>query len=560
MSIDFRTVARTPLQHAPQASERPLRRSSSEKPHNVRPLVGSNYSFNTLVPFELPLPTEDRRSHGDPARRRQRRPRPQSAQPFRSVEEQHSSSTRLTSGASSASLGESRSRPSTAPARRRPSSGSSVRGRPSSGGVRSATQRPWLDERLRADEGGQQIFAKLRHLENVTARNVPSERLAACSELFDAVIQVDTTYGAVLQRVKQEYDDVVGGVSHGDTGWADRTDGTLVENYAHLSKEYKSQTEEMDAQSLDFKILSEQYDIILKQKERLAQEHEADQRRISEQQQAIASLEHAAEIEISAAAQRRSMDLASVQVSSTDHVRKLEKLVQELAEELDAARSTEATALRELVALRALLGEPDLDEASADWPTTELDMVEREQSAAALQTAATAERYIPAADTSQASPLVGSATAASALGAGTGASSELSVEDAASIASTLGSASELASLASSRAPVPRPATVPALDVSAASLASEVEGMTADGAALAAQREAEAQSEALGQVEASATLLTEPASAATPPAIGDSDSSAEAELTTAIEAVVSPKACDPLDESSEHGTPRDLSST
>ena len=179
-----------------------------------------------------------------------------------------------------------------------------MRGRPSSGGVRSATQRPWLDERLRADEGGQQIFAKLRHLENVTARNVPSERLAACSELFDAVIQVDTTYGAVLQRVKQEYDDVVGGVSHGDTGWADRTDGTLVENYAHLSKEYKSQTEEMDAQSLDFKILSEQYDIILKQKERLAQEHEADQRRISEQQQAIASLEHAAEIEISAAGPR----------------------------------------------------------------------------------------------------------------------------------------------------------------------------------------------------------------------------------------------------------------
>ena len=70
MSIDFRTVARSPLQHAPQAAERPPRRNSAEKPHNVRPLVGSNYSFSTLVPFELPLPTEDRRSHGDPARRR----------------------------------------------------------------------------------------------------------------------------------------------------------------------------------------------------------------------------------------------------------------------------------------------------------------------------------------------------------------------------------------------------------------------------------------------------------------------------------------------------------
>eukprot|EP01043_Picozoa_sp_COSAG02_P096402 COSAG02_NODE_32700_length_512_cov_0.709443_1_plen_170_part_11 len=156
--------------------------------------------------------------------------------------------------------------------------------------------------------------------------------------------------------------------------------------------------------------------------------------------------------------------------------------------------------------------------------------------------------------------MVGSATIGSAPGAGAGASSEVSVEDAASIASTLGSASELASLASSRAPVPRPSTVPALDVSAASLASEVEGMTADGAALAAKREAEAQSEAVGQVEASATLLSESASGPAPlPAIGD-NSSAEAELTTAIEAVVSPKASDPLDESTEHGASRELSST
>eukprot|EP01048_Picozoa_sp_COSAG05_P036369 COSAG05_NODE_16343_length_348_cov_0.787149_1_plen_97_part_00 len=62
------------------------------------------------------------------------------------------------------------------------------------------------------------------------------------------------------------------------------------------------------------------------------------------------------------------------------------------------------------------------------------------------------------------------------------------------------SGSELASLASSRAPVPRPADVPALDTSAASLVSELEGLTADGQALAAQREAEAQSEALGQAD------------------------------------------------------------
>ena len=532
MSIDFRTVARTPLQHAPQAADKPAQRKASSI---KRPLVGSNYSFSTLVPFELPLPTEDRRSHGDPARRLPRRPRPQSAQPFRSVEEQHSSSIRLTSGASSASLGGPRTRPATAPAvRGRPSSASSVRGRPSSGGVeRSATQRPWLDERLRAGEGGQLIFAKLRQLEKASTRAV---RLTACSELFDAVIRVDTTYGAVLQRVKQEYDDAVGiGVTPGDSGWVDGFDGTLAENYASLGKEYKSLKEEMDAQALDFKILSEQYDIIAKQKERLAQEHEIDQRRILEQNEAIASLEEVAERESAAAAQRRSMDLASVNISSTDHVRKLEKLVQELALELDGARRTEATALRELVELRDMLGEPELDEAAADWPSTDMDMAERERSVAALQAAAAVERQLVPGKP-QAS------TAAAVLGAGSYASSELSVEDALSVASTLGSGSELASLASSRAPVPRPADVPALDTSAASLVSELEGLTADGQALAAQREAEAQSEALGQADVPAD------SSPGPSAIPDTG------------AFVSPKSCEPLDESTENGAPRQCRQT
>lgn len=549
MSIDFRTVARTPLQYAPQATERQTVRRQADK----RALVGSNYSFQELVPFEMPLPTEDRRSHGDPARRRHNSRRPQSAQPFRSIAEQNSSSLRLTSGGSAASLG---TRPSTAPLmRRRPSSGLSGRSRPTSGGAkRLATQRPWVDGQLRAEEGGQLIFAKLRALENATTQDVASERLAACSELFDAVIRVDKTYGAVLQRVKLEYDDAIsGGLIHGDSSWVDGADGSLADNYARLSKEYTSQQEQVEAQALELKVVSEQYDIVVKQWERLAVEHEADQRKISEQREAIVALEKAAEMTNTAAAQRRSMDLASAQISSTDHVHKLEKLVQELAQELDAARSTEATALRELVALRALLGEPDVDEASAaDWPA--MDMAEREHSAAALQGAALWEQS-EVSDEPQGSSLMSETVSVAPTPGGPGcASSELSGEDAASIASTLGSGSELASLASSRPAVPRPAAVPALDTSAASLASEVEGMTADGHALAAQREAAAQSEALAQADGlAATSPTDSTPEPSLPSVmNDVGKSADTGPTAAIEAFVSPKACEPLDESTEHG--------
>ena len=91
----------------------------------------------------------------------------------------------------------------------------------------------------------------------------------------------------------------------------------------------------MDEQALESKILSEQYEIVLRQKERLAEQHEADQQRLVEQHEVIRKLKSAAEMASTAAAQRRSMDLASVQISSTDHVHKLEQLVQELALELD---------------------------------------------------------------------------------------------------------------------------------------------------------------------------------------------------------------------------------
>ena len=155
---------------------------------------------------------------------------------------------------------------------------------------------------MRADEGGQLIFAKLRQLENATTRNAPSERLSACSDLFDAVIRVDQTYGAVLQRVKQEYDDAfTGGLALGGSGGVDGADGNLAENYANLSVEYQRQREHMDSQALEFKILSEQYEIVLRQKERLAQEHEAHQQTILEQQESIASLEKAAEMTNAAA-------------------------------------------------------------------------------------------------------------------------------------------------------------------------------------------------------------------------------------------------------------------
>ena len=556
MSVDFRTVARTPMQHAPiQNPNRTVRRSSSVK----KQLVGTTHSFSELRPFEMPLPTEDRRSHGDPARRRRSRRRPQSAQPFASVEDQHSSSVRLTSGGSSASLGELPPRPSTAPAQRRPASGSSVRARPSSGGgSRSATQRPWLDEQLRAGEGGRLIFAKLELLENATARNVPSERLSACSDLFDAVIRVDTTYGAVLQRVKQEYDDALGGGSNRSGGaGSGAADGTLAENYANLSQEYQSLKQQMDEQALESKILSEQYEIVLRQKERLAEQHEADQQRLAEQHEAIRQLENAAEMANTAAAQRRSMDLASVQISSTDHVHKLEQLVQELALELDGARNTEAVALKELVALRALLGEPDADDDDADWP--DMEMAEREHSAAALQAAAVAAKV--RGEVSEElqdldSPLGSRAGEGRPApgGGGGGTSSELSVEDAASIASTLGSGSELTALASSRPPVPRPSSVPSLDVSAASL--ELEGLTADGQALAAEREAAAQSEseALGQTAETATSASSQVGSDTgadnaPEAAQEDEAQAEANLTAAIEAVTSPK---PLNEKTADG--------
>ena len=539
MSVDFRTVARAPLQYAPQANARPTM--------SKRQLVGQSHSFNDLKSFHMPLPTHDRATATAAWRTRRTRSRPQSVQPFSSPADQQVSSMRLSSGGSAAALAELPPRPSTAPAQRgRPSSaggsssGGCSRRRPSSGGLsRSGVQRPWLDQGLRAGEGGRLIFAKLELLEDATAQNILSERLSACSELFDAVIKVDTTYGAVLQRVKQEYDDAGVTPSGGPGGFSGTENGSsLSENYANLGEEYWSIKAQLEEQGLESKILSEQYEIVLRQQQRLAVQHEEDQQKLAEQQDHIDQLEQAADIASASAAQRRSMDLASVQISSTDHVRKLEQLVQELALELDAARGTEATALQELVSLRGLLaGSEDCMDAVELQVAAELDMVDREHSAAALQAERSARSNPSEATPDLDSPLLTG-----------GPVSEVSMEDARSIASTMCSGSDMTVFMSGSPahqlrgslpdPVPLPLGVPSLDVSAASLASEMESLTADGQKLAAEREALA----AAQNEVVAPTAAEVREQLSGQAEPELDAAAAGDdLTTAIAAVTSPLA-------------------
>ena len=469
MSVDFRTVQRSPLQHAPApGAKRPPKSQASR-----RQLVGQTHSFHEL-PFQLPLPQETSR---DVARRRAR---PQSAQPFGSITSQAASSRRLSAGSSAASLPP---RPSTAPAGRSSSSNRSgsakPRRRPRSGRARvgqAAQRRPWV-----TDGTPPQIFQKLEQLEAATARQDPQERLKACGQLLDAVIQADSKFGAVLQRVKQEYEDHAKGVNGVpgarlpiDDAKAQVADGRLDdlnENYAHLGDEYRSAQAQMEDQAMESKILAEQYEIVLRQKERLTTQHDEDQRQLAEQAATIARLEEAAAMSSAAAAQRRSLEMAAMQGSSAEHVTKLELMVQELALELDQARNTEALALTELVSLRELLGAgPALDAIAPPGEEEE-------------------------------GPSEGGSV--STLG-------------------SLGSGSELTALARSREPVPRPEEVPELDVSLASLGSaELEGLTADAQNLAAEREETAAADAAAAAAAAAQ-----AEAALQPATGDEDGAVE----------------------------------
>jgi len=322
----------------------------------------------------------------------------------------------------------------------------------------AAQRRPWV-----ADGTPPQIFQKLEQLEAATARQDPQERLKACGQLLDAVIQADSKFGAVLQRVKQEYEDHAKGVNGVpgarppiDDAKAQVADGRLDdlnENYAHLGDEYRSAQAQMEDQAVESKILAEQYEIVLRQKERLTTQHDEDQRQLAEQAATIARLEEAAAMSSAAAAQRRSLEMAAMQGSSAEHVTKLELMVQELALELDQARNTEALALTELVSLRELLGAgPALDAIAPPGEEEE-------------------------------GPSEGGSV--STLG-------------------SLGSGSELTALARSREPVPRPEEVPELDVSLASLGSaELEGLTADAQNLAAEREETAAADAAAAAAAAA---------------------------------------------------------
>jgi hypothetical protein len=236
--------------------------------------------------------------------------------------------------------------------------GSSVR--QSSGPVGRVVQRPWgLQEGHGGGNIAPQIFSKLEQLEVAARKRDSARRLEICRELFDMVIQHDAVHGAILQRIKHEYEDqptaAVPQAQHMQEGGQH----TLSENYSHLGGEYRKLMAKLRDTHSDYTILQEQYEILLRQQQRLALLREQDAKKLEAQAARIEELQ--AQPEEGA--------------PNMQHLHALERLVQELATELDAARQTERTAVTELVDLRQLLVNggahlpPTLADAAGGTPT-----------------------------------------------------------------------------------------------------------------------------------------------------------------------------------------------
>ena len=439
MSVDFRTVARTPLQFQPQAavgSEQSWTTASSSYANTssalLQPAAANGNSgtrrqlLSTSISFEMPgrksqsdTPnlqiaslTASRVAKGTNAwgERPQTAPAPRGGSGGeRTRKTQSAASRRLWSG-HSIGIQEQRSaaqwrpsdnapagsidlvkrpaalRPSSAPAAagvggrirlRRPAHVGSAR--PTRGGragsnnkmaqpvpaaVGSVVQRPWG---LQPGQGGEkiapQIFAKLAQLEAASAarHDDPSRRLQVCREMFELVIRQDMVHSAILQRIKIEYDAHVdettaGGGTNGIGGsrlrgqpgdmratspGAAQRHADLQANYQHLGEEYRKVTSKLKSLHADHLILQEQYELLVRQQQNLLEQHEADLRTIDAQAARIHALENG-----------EKADGEANQGPSLHHLHALERLVQELATELDEARNMERTALSELVQVR----------------------------------------------------------------------------------------------------------------------------------------------------------------------------------------------------------------